>query len=147
MPRLDDVIDINAPRDKVYQYISDVALQPEWNKWAKKAEPTSLERRALGATDSMLMQVGPRRENVEGIVTEFKEGSLYSRRHTKGMELTERYSLLTIGETTKVAWSVEYVSPMGPIGKMNDILFVSRLFEQLMKDSLSNLKERMESAR
>ncbi len=147
MPRVDDSIDINVPREKVFQYISDIELQPAWNKWAKKAESTSLVRSALGATDAMVMQVGPRKESVEGIVTEFKDGSLYSRRHTKGMEMTERYSLLTIGDMTKVAWSVEYVSPMGPIGKMNDMLFVTRLFEQLMHDSLNLLKGQLESAR
>ncbi len=147
MPRVDDVIDIDAPREKVFQYISNIELQPEWNKWAKKTESTSLERSVLGATDSMVMQVGPRKETVEGIVTEFKDGALYARRHTKGMEMTERYSLLTIGEATKVAWSVEYVSPMGPIGKMNDMLFVARLFEVLMHDSLNILKQQMEGTR
>jgi hypothetical protein len=33
------------------------------------------------------------------------------------------------------------------MGKMMDLLFMSTLFNQLMEDSLTNLKERLESAR
>jgi hypothetical protein len=36
---------------------------------------------------------------------------------------------------------------MGSMGKLMDMLFMERLFDQLMKDSLNNLKERLESAR
>jgi uncharacterized membrane protein len=51
------------------------------------------------------------------------------------------------GDGTKVAWSIDYVPPMGPVGKMMDTLFMVRLFDQLMKDSLALLRERLESAR
>lgn len=147
MPRLDNSIDIKAPRAKVFQYVADVEARPEWVKWAKEAEATSLLR-GLGATDAGVMQVGPRRERMEAIVTEFKEDELFTRRHTRGMELTDRIALVAMdGQTTKVAWSVEYTPPMGALGKLIDFLFMVRLFDQLMKDSLVNLKERLESAR
>jgi uncharacterized membrane protein len=147
MPRLDYSIDIKAPREKVFQYVSNVEFQPEWVKWAKQAEVTSTNVKGIGTTDAMLMQVGPRKEQVEAIVTEYKDGQLYTRRHTKGMEMTERYSLVNVGDNTKVAWSVDYVPPMGAMGKLFDFLFVMRLFEQLMQDSLSNLREKLETAR
>ena len=147
MPRLDNSIDIKAPRDKVFQYISDVTTHPEWVKWTKRAEVTSLERRGLGATDAMLMQVGPRKERVEAIVTEYKEGEYFTRRHTRGIEMTDRLAVVGLGDTTKVAWSVEYTPPMGTLGKLVDLLFMVRLFDQLMQDSLTNLKEHLESAR
>ncbi|HEY4684687.1 MAG TPA: SRPBCC family protein [Dehalococcoidia bacterium] len=147
MPRLDNSIDIKAPRDKVFQYISDVTTHPEWVKWTKRAEVTSLERRGLGATDAMLMQVGPRKERVEAIVTEYKEGEYFTRRHTRGIEMTDRLAVVGLGDTTKVAWSVEYTPPMGTLGKLVDLLFMVRLFDQLMQDSLTNLREHLESAR
>ncbi len=147
MPRLDFSVDIKAPRDKVFQYISNVELQPQWVKWAKEAEITSTEHTGIGTTDTMLMQVGPRKERVEGIVTEYKDEQLYTRRHTRGMQMTERYSLVNAGDGTKVAWSIEYVPPMGSMGKLIDVLFVVRLFEQLMEDSLQNLREKVEAAR
>ena len=147
MPRLDSAIDIKAPRDKVFAYISDVESQPEWCKWAKDVTITSTSRTGIGATDEMMMQVGPRKEKVEGIITEYKEGQFFSRRHTRGLQMTETYSVLPSGDGTKVAWSVEYSPPMGAMGKLLDLIFMERLFEQLQSDSMTNLKERLESAK
>jgi len=147
MPRIDNAIDIKAPREKVFQYVADVASQPEWVKWAKDVEITSLGVSGLGQTDSMLMQVGPQKQTVEGLVTEYKDGQFITRRLTRGMNLTERLSVVPFQDGAKVAYSVEYTPPMGQLGKMMDLMFMSRLFDQLMKDSLINLKERLETAR
>lgn len=146
MPRLDNSIDIKAPADRVFGYIADVTTHPEWVKWTKRAEVTSPNRTGVGATSAGVMQVGPRKENVETLTTEYKDGYFVSRRNTRGMEMTDRLSVLDRGETTKVAWSIDYTPPMGGMGKMMDALFMSRLFDQLMKDSLTNLKERLEAA-
>ena len=147
MPRLDASIDIKAPREKVFAFVSDVESQPQWCKWAKDAEVTSPDRKGVGATDEMIMQVGPRKERVEGIVTEYKEGQFFSRRHTRGMEMSESYSVLPTADGSKVAWTIEYKPPMGMMGKMMDVVFMVRLFEQLQGDSLTNLKEVLETAR
>jgi uncharacterized membrane protein len=147
MPRLDNSIDINAPREKVFAYVADATTHPEWVKWTKDAEVTSPDRRGVGATTEGLMQVGPRKERIESIVTEFKDGEFITRRNTRGMQMTDRISVLSIGDTTKVAWSIDYTPPMGSMGKLMDKLFMVRLFDQLMKDSLTNLKDRLETAR
>jgi uncharacterized membrane protein len=147
MPRLDNAIDIKAPRDKVFDYVSQVELQPEWVKWAKQVEILSTEPGHVGSTDFMLMQVGPKKDKVEGLITEYRDDYFVTRRLTKGMKMEERVSVVPYADGTKVAWSVEYVPPMGPIGKMIDFLFMVRLFDQLMKDSLNILKERLETAR
>ena len=147
MPRLDASIDIKAPQDKVFAYIADLESQPEWCKLAKDVEVTSPNRKGVGATDEMIMQVGPRKEKVEGIVTEYKEGRFFSRRHTRGMQMSETYSVLPFGDGTKVAWTIEYSPPMGGMGKLMDLIFMERLFEQLQGDSLTNLKERLETVK
>jgi hypothetical protein len=36
---------------------------------------------------------------------------------------------------------------MGGMGKLMDVLFMERLFDQLAKDSMTQLKERLESAK
>jgi uncharacterized membrane protein len=94
----------------------------------------------------MKMQVGPRKETVEAIVTEFKPNEFVTWRHTRGMEMTDRLSVVPFRESTKVAWSVDYTPPMGGMGKLMDMLFMERLFDQLAKDSMTQLKERLESA-
>jgi uncharacterized membrane protein len=147
MPRLDNSIDIKAPIDKVFAYVSDVSTLPEWVKWTKQAEVTSLNEHGVGTTIAGVMQVGPRKENIEEIVTEYRENEVFTRRHTRGMEMTDRVALVRTADGSKVAWMVEYTPPMGGVGKLMDVLFMSTLFNQLMEDSLTNLRDRLESAR
>jgi uncharacterized membrane protein len=146
MPRLDNSIDIKAPVDQVFAFVSDITTHPDWVKWTKDAEITSVEKAGLGATSTMKMQVGPRKETVEAIVTEFKPNEFVTWRHTRGMEMTDRLSVVPFREGTKVAWSVDYTPPMGGMGKLMDMLFMERLFDQLAKDSMTQLKARLENA-
>lgn len=149
MPRLDNSIDIKLPKERVFEYVSDVTARPEWVKWTKRAEVTSTKAREIGSTDAGVMQVGPQKQTVEAIVTEYRPDYVFTRRHTRGLEMTDRIAVVPSpsGEGTKVAWSVEYKPPMGAMGKMMDQLFMVRLFDQLMKDSLNNLRDRLETAR
>ena len=147
MPRLDNSIDIKAPVDRVFGYIADAAAHPEWVKWTKRADITSLEHKGVGATLPRSCRSAPRRKTSRRSTTEFKDGQFFTRRNTRGMEMTSRLSVLPFGDGTKVAWSVDYVPPMGGMGKLMDMVFMERLFDQLMKDSLTNLKERLETAR
>ncbi len=142
--RVDNNVDIMAPREKVFAYVSDVEAQPEWVKWAKRIEVTSPHKGAVGATDRTLMQVGPRKQELDGIVTEFRPPQVVSRRVIGGLKMEERISLVAVKDGTKVAWTVEYEPPMGPFGKVVDFLFMNRLMDQLMKDSLEILKGRLE---
>jgi uncharacterized membrane protein len=149
MPRLDNSIDIKLPKERVFEYVSNVTHRPEWVKWTKRAEVTSTEPGVIGSTDAGLMQVGPQKQTVEAIVTEYRPDYVFTRRHTRGMEMTDRIAVVPSpsGEGTKVAWSVEYTPPMGQMGKMMDMLFMERLFDQLMKDSLNILRDKLETAR
>jgi uncharacterized membrane protein len=149
MPRLDNSIDIKLPKERVFEYVSDVTHRPEWVKWTKRSEVTSSEPGVVGSTDAGLMQVGPQKQNIEAIVTEYRPDYVFTRRHTRGMEMTDRLAEVPSpsGEGTKVAWSVEYKPPMGQMGKMMDQLFMVRLFDQLMKDSLDILRDKLETAR
>ena len=64
MPRLDNAIEIKAPREDVFKYIADVEARPEWVKWTKRSVVTSEEAGTVGQTDAGLMQVGPQRIQV-----------------------------------------------------------------------------------
>ena len=147
MPRLDSAIDIKASREDVFKYVSDVESRPEWVKWTKRAVITSEEPGTLGQTDAGVMQVGPQKQQVEGIVTEYRDGQVFTRKHTRGIDLTDRVSVVPTPDGCKVAWSIEYTPPMGGMGKLIGLIFMDRLMEQLQKDSLDILKLRLETAR
>ena len=145
MTRVDRSIDIKAPKEKIFAYVSDIGNEGDWVKWAKDVRVTSLERAAVGATDAMIMQVGPTKKRVEGIITEVVPNYTVARRLTQGMELSERFSVVPLLDGTKLAWNVEYVPPGGGMGKLMDALFMSTLLDQLMSDSLEILREQIES--
>lgn len=147
MPILDAAIEIKAPQEKVFAVIADVEAQAQWCKWAKKVEVTSPNHSGPGATDEMLMQIGPRKELVEGIVTEYKDGEIFGRRNTRGLHMSEHYAIESAGDMTKVSWTVDYTPPMGALGKVVGFIFMERLFEQLQGDSLTNLKALLETAK
>lgn len=145
MTRVDNSIDIKAPKEKVFAFIADLEARPQWVKWSREAEVTSMQKEGVGTTDRSTMQVGPQKQKTEGLVTEFQPGYTIARRLTRGMDLSERVSVLTAADATKVVYSVEYTPPMGVMGQIMDALFMGKLMEQLMEDSLDILKERMEA--
>ena len=98
MPRLDNSIDIKAPADQVFEFVSDVTTHPEWVKWTKEAEVTSLEARGVGTTTAGVMQVGAKKEHIETLTTEYKDGQFVTRRNTRGMEMMDRLSVLPFGD-------------------------------------------------
>jgi len=143
--RVDNSIEIKATKEKVFSFISDLGARPQWVKWAKDTEVTSMQKTGVGTTDREVMQVGPQKQKTEGLVTDFQPDYTISRRLTKGMDLNERISVLNMGDATKVSYSVEYKPPMGKMGEMMDFLFMAKLLDQLMEDSLTILKDRMEA--
>jgi uncharacterized membrane protein len=143
--RVDNSIDIKAPKEKIFAYISDLEARPQWVKWTKQSEVTSMQKSGVGTTDRGVMRVGPQKQKIEGLVTEYQQDYTMARRLTRGMDLNERVSVINMGEVTKVAYNVEYDPPMGRMGDLLDFLFMSTLFNQLMEDSLTILKERMEA--
>ncbi len=145
MTRVDNWIDIKAPKDKIFAYVADLEARPQWVKWSKDTEVTSMQKEGTGTTDRGVMRVGPQKQDVEGLVTDYQPGYTIARRLTRGMDMNERVSVLTSGDATKVSYSVEYKPPMGKMGGLIDFLFMAKLFDQLMEDSLAILKERMEA--
>jgi uncharacterized membrane protein len=145
MTRVDNSIEIKAPKEKIFAFVSDLEARPQWLKWAKRTEVTSMQRSGVGTTDREVMQVGPQKQKTEGLVTDYQDGYTIARRLTKGMDLTERISVLHMGDASKVALSVEYRPPMGKLGQLMDFIFMSKLLDQLAEDSLTNLKEHMEA--
>ena len=145
MTRVDNWIDIKAPKDKIFAYVADLEARPQWVKWSKDTEVTSMQKRGRAPRTAALCAWALRSRTWKGLVTDYQPGYTIARRLTRGMDMNERVSVLTSGDATKVTYSVEYKPPMGKMGGLIDFLFMAKLFDQLMEDSLAILKERMEA--
>jgi uncharacterized membrane protein len=145
MPVLEAAIEIKAPPEKVFAYISDVETQPQWARWAKDIDITSLSRKGLGTTDSMVLQLMGKKYPTEGIISEYNENESMSRRITRGFDLIEHYTLTPTEGGTNLTHVIDYTPPFGGLGKVFNFLFMNRLFEQLHGDSMVSLKENLET--
>ena len=144
MPRIVKSIDIDAPREHVFAYAVDAGKQPEWITFMKEIEITSGDGRSQGTTDRCLIKLGPRTQPVEAEWTEYQANESFARRATSGMQMQGRMTFIPSGEGTRVQWTIEYTPPMGPLGAVVDALFMNRVFQNEVEESLEKLKVALE---
>ena len=145
MPRIRKSIDIEAPRERVFAMATDPAQQSQWTTFLQQVEVTAGDGKSVGTRDRCLMKVGPRAQEMEAEWTEYRENEAFARRATSGMDIQGRMTFTPLGEgSTRVDWTIEYTPPMGALGLLVDALFMSRVFQNQVEDSLERLKAQLE---
>ncbi len=145
MPRIHKSIDIDASREHVFALAVDPARQPEWITFIKEIEITSGDGKSAGTTDRCVFKLGPRTQTFEAEWTEYKANESFARRATSGATMQGRMTFTPTDGSTLVQWTVEYRPPFGPLGALFDLLFMNRVFQNEMEESLDKLKEALES--
>ena len=144
MPRIRKHIEIQAPRDQVFALAADPSQQAEWATFLEQVEVTSGDGESVGTKDKHVMKLGPRSQQIEAEWTEYKEPEAFASRATSGMSIERRMSFSPVGQGTRVDWVIRYSPPMGPIGLFVDVLFMNRLFQNQVEESLERLKAQLE---
>ncbi len=145
MPRIVKDIEIDAPREHVFAYAADAEKQPEWITFVKELKITSGDGKSEGTTDLCVIKIGPRAQPVEAEWTEYQPSEAFGRRATSGLQMQGRMTFTAIDNGTRVQWAVDYRPPMGLLGAVVDALFMNRVFQNEMEESLEKLKEALES--
>ncbi len=144
MPSILKSIDIDASPDNVFNYVTNVSTQPDWIKFMKSVDITSGDGQTKGTTDRSVIKLGPRAQEVEALWTEYDPPRLFARKATSGMEMEGRMTFEPSDDGTHVEWTIGYRPPMGPLGMMVDALFMNRVFQNEIEESLERLKEQLE---
>lgn len=144
MPRIRKSIDIDAPREHVFAYATDVSKHPEWTTFIREAQIISGDGKSQGSSDRSVVKVGPRAQTVEFLWTEYQPNEIFARRATSGMALEERITFTPNDGGTRVEWTVTYTPPLGPLGAFLDVFFMNRVYQNEIEASLENLKAQME---
>ncbi len=144
MPLIRKSIDIAASPDKVFEFVTNASTQPEWTTFIKNVEITSGDGKSEGTTDRCLFKLGPRAQNLDAKWTEYDWPRSFARKATSGPEMEGRMTFEPKDDGTYVEWIVDYRPPMGPLGALIDALFMNRLFQNEMEESLESLKARLE---
>ena len=145
MPRIVKSIKIDAPREHVFAFAVDPARQPDWITFIKEVEVTSGDGKSAGTTDRCLFKMGPRSQSLEAEWTEYKANESFARSATSGVAMQGRMTFTPVDGSTRVQWTIEYEPPLGPLGALVDLLFMNRVFQNEMEESLEKLKEALET--
>jgi uncharacterized membrane protein len=138
-------IDIAALPEKVFDYAADPSTQPDWITFIKEIEITSGDGKSEGTTDRCVFKLGPRAHTLDATWTEYDPPRSFAREATSGVEMDGRMTFEPRDDGTYVEWTVDYRLPMGPLGAIMNALFMNRLFQNEMEESLESLKARLES--
>ena len=144
MPRILKSIDIDASPDKVFSYVTNASTQPDWIKFMKQVDITSGGDLGKGTTDRSVIKLGPRAQTMEALWTEYDPPRSFARKATSGMEMEGRMTFEPTDDGTHVEWVIGYRPPLGALGLMTDALFMNRVFQNEVEESLESLKAQLE---
>jgi len=154
MPEISEYIDIAAPRADVFRFCHHLPSWPEWDEQVAHVEmltPKPLRRGTLLRVDA-----SPNRGPVfswDAEVVDYQLPTSSSLRaldtaasspFAKGSVLSWQFS--TVSGGTRFVWTWDY-KPRGIIAKIMDWLGRRRATHQAIKQSLTNVKELIESGR
>ena len=144
MPHIRKYIDIEASPDNVFSYVTNVSTQPDWIKFMKAVDITSGDGQSKGTTDHCVIKLGPRAREMDALWTEYDPPRSFARKATSGMEMEGRMTFEPSDDGTHVVWMIGYKPPMGSLGMVVDALFMNRVFQNEIEESLESLKAQLE---
>ncbi len=144
MPAIRKSIDIEASPDNVFNYATNVATRPDWIKFVSEVDITAGDGRSKDTTDRCVVKLGPRIQTVESLWAEYDPPRVFGRKTTSGIEMEERMTFEASDGGTHVEWTMAYSPPMGRLGVVVDALFMNRVFQNEIEESLESLKAQLE---
>ena len=144
MPRIRKTIEIEASPEHVFSYATNASTQTGWVKFLKQIDITSGDGQSQGTTDRCVVKLGPRAQAVDAVWTEYDAPRAFARKTTDGMEMEGRMTFQPADGGTHVEWTIGYKPPMGPLGAVIDALFMNRVFQNEIEESLESLKAQLE---
>ena len=135
-------ININAPKDRVWRKISNIAGLPEWVVDVKKTNYLSRNRKGIGAIRNITFEDG---NTIEEHVVAWKTGEYFTYIATEGLPLRAYVATISIKpktrKTTQMTWQ-SYINSE----KMSEKQFMEFLafMGSFYQASLENLKRLLE---
>jgi uncharacterized membrane protein len=143
MAKVKKSITINAPIEKVFEYLTEPTNLPEI--WPSLVESEIVERLPDGGnrTKYVYKMAGMRLEGTSED-TEFVPNQRVVSKTKGGVEAELIWEYQSEGETTKLTFTTEYTVPIPLLGKLAET-FIVKQNENEAETILANLKARMEA--
>ena len=149
MGKITKIIEIEAPPEKVFDFISDMEKMNEVSKGITKNEITSKGPIGVGTTGHTIVynKTGGVQAEVDMEVTEFEENKKVSMR-TIGkskFKLNMQWVFEPTAKGTKLTKTTEYELPYSILGKLIDVLSFHKNVEKVDEKGLRDLKKALET--
>jgi uncharacterized membrane protein len=143
MAKVSKTATINAPVEKVFNYLNDPVNLP--GIWPSMIEVKDIQPAAVGGYNFgwVYKMSGMRFEGATETVEHLPNQRIVTR-STKGIDAKFTFLFETGGEATKLSVEVEYKVPVPLLGKLAEALIVKQN-ERESEELLENLKAKMES--
>ena len=133
--RVSRAININASKDSITYYLSDLRQWKQWNTLISSPEMTNPSY-SDNAFASDRLQVQRVKAAPDTIITRWRQGA--------GQEIASGFTLHTTGNTTVVQWYFDFRLKWYPWEKFGSIIFDKQLGPP-MEQSLGELKKKLET--
>ena len=143
MAKVEKTVTINAPVEKIFNYVSDPTNLPEF--WPSLVEISDVKTLSNGGHSNrwVYKMAGIRLQGTSEDVEYVKNQRLVSK--TKGgTESTQTWSLHPVTGGTRVTFTVEYTVPIPVLGKVVEAVAL-RWTDREADTATANIKARMEA--
>ena len=143
MAKVEATVTIDAPVEKIYNYIHEMANLPEI--WPSLVEITDMQQLPDGSSSNRFVykMAGIRLEGTSQGIEAVPNQRIVSK--TKGaVESTQTWLFKPEGEKTEVTFKVEYTIPIPVLGKLAEAVVV-KINQHEGQAIMANLKARMET--
>jgi len=144
VPQIRKSIDISVSPDNAFSYVTNPMTVPDWAQFIREMKITEGDGKSAGTRDAAVFKLGPRAQKQQGEWTVYEPPRTFVRKVAEGTPMESRMTFEAAGEGTRVEWSMRYTPPLGPVGMMVDMLFMNRVFQNEMEESLETLKAQLE---
>jgi uncharacterized membrane protein len=141
MAKLERIITINAPVEKVFSYITDPNKQPEWQ--SAIIEVRDITGEGVGQRFGWTYKAMGFTWKGEDEVLKHIPNQRYATRSTGGIKSTWTYNFKAEGGRTRVDLELEYTMPVPVLGKFAEH-FAIRQAERIVDHDIATLKDILE---
>ncbi len=146
MARIDAKIEVEAPVEKVFDFVAKVVdNHPKFFRFVQKVEVTSEVKRGTGSTFRYEVKSAGIKNTFENQVTKYVENEMMEWESIAGMKNKGGWYFVPIEKGTEVTFVMDYELPASYLGKVLDKLFVEKENRKDVHASLQNLKSILES--
>ena len=143
MPKIERSININTPVKKVFDYIADPKLTPEWLPGMVEIKDINQTKEGIGSTHNWVYKMAGMRFEGKNITDEYIPDKKIVTRSEGSIKTLWNWNFEPHNNGTKIDLSLEYTIPTPVIGKIAETI-VLKQNEREADLALTNIKAKME---